>query len=97
MLTNVTCAPRLTVTFRGDTPSLVIVMVAPPLLPPVLGLGEVELSPSPHPTIDSTAIAAIADSTARIKSWYRLRVRAYKVNGDIPTPQVEVREQSRPR
>jgi hypothetical protein len=45
---NVTCAPRMTVTFWGDTPLLVIVIVAPPVLPPEFELEKVVLSPSPQ-------------------------------------------------
>ena len=48
MFTNVTCAPRTTVTFWGDTPLLVIVIVAPPVLPPEFELRKVVLSPSPQ-------------------------------------------------
>jgi len=54
----VTCAPRTTVTFWGDTPPLVIVIVAPPVLPPGFGVGEVVLAAPPHAPIINALAAA---------------------------------------
>jgi hypothetical protein len=57
LFTNVTWAPRATVTFLGDTPPLVMVIVAPPVLPPGFGVGEVVLS-SPQAVIVNAVAAA---------------------------------------
>jgi hypothetical protein len=62
LLANVTREPALTVTFRGDAPADVIVMVAaigPPVLPP--GVGEVGPSSPPHDvSSDAHASAHVA-------------------------------------
>ena len=58
LLTNVTCAPRTTVTFRIDSPLLVMLIVAPPVLPPGFGVGEVVLSPSQAGIVNTPATAS---------------------------------------
>ena len=54
MFTNVTCVPRTIVTFLSDRPLLVMVIVAPPVLPPGFGVGDVALSPPPQAVIVNT-------------------------------------------
>jgi hypothetical protein len=50
------------VTFRIDSPLLVIVIVAPPVLPPGLGVGEVLLSPSQAVIVNTLAMASIRNT-----------------------------------
>jgi hypothetical protein len=47
------------VTFWGDTPLPLMMIVAPPVLPPGLGLGNGELSPSPHAIIVNKLAASV--------------------------------------
>jgi hypothetical protein len=65
LLANVTREPTATVTFRGDAPADVIVMVAaigPPVLPP--GVGEMGPSSPPHDVNSSDAHASAHVATA---------------------------------
>ena len=53
------------VTFLGDTPLFVIVIVAPPVLPPGFGVGEVALSPPQAVRLNPT-------TTAHARSMHRI-------------------------
>lgn len=72
------------VTFRGDTPLLVIVIVAPPVLPPGLGVGDVVLLPPPQ------AVAAKAAAARQVRTLALLDSdRA--MQGRVPIIQVIVK------
>jgi hypothetical protein len=58
---------------------LLITIVAPLVLPPGLGLGKVERSPSPHAVIVNKHTASEYAAPA-LMACYRTRFRAYKVN-----------------
>jgi hypothetical protein len=81
LFTNVTCAPLTTVTSLTDTPPFVIVIVAPPVLPPGFGVGERALFPQAVRV--SAAAAAHTRSTSLFVDMVLDFYREGRVSGQL--------------